>query len=878
MKMTAKVLTSFFSFQLLLMPGAWGLVITEVFTQPPSSPNNSGIYDANCAGKTQLSSNQYVEIYNETNSNIDLAGHTLSDGTSSVTIVAWNNNFNGPLDGIAVANDNSTILPARSHAIIFDPDYAKCDQLLNASLPKTIYAFTLQTIAVPGTRNFGSGGISETESVTIRNASNTVVATFGSSFTPSAAGESVSWEMINPDLANADVSSNWQRSNVHGARSMGFANSVTTPRLVITEVYAQTPSGSNTGINNALCTGTIASSDQFVEVYNDSPIPLDLSGFLVGDGTSDDTLVAWRPSFHGTLSSSATLMNPGSAVLPPFTHGLILDPDYGQCDQSFSSLLSGGIYVFSLATSASVPGSQSFGSGGIATTEAVTLKGPSGNELSTYGSPLLAALLPFAPGAGNSAERKSVSSTDTPGQWQNSRDYLGLSPGRANSIGENDIVITEIMSTLPAQKNICCENELSLNRAQTQEYVEIYNRGSTPVDLSQFSITEGAGLDYLRAWNTSHHGALRNSGVVTNSTILQPGRYALILDPDYANFGDQVYDIPPDALILTVGTSTGSQGIGAGGISATEPLTLYDGAGVTVTTYGSPVASNRASFSSAVDDGLDAIPVSSGVSRSVERIDLFGDDVAGNWQVSTDFGIHSPGGPNSVTAGVPKLAWLGFGSPTTVVQSDVVQSESRVVAAFTLSSPETVHTLGLASNDDLDTFSGSFSLQLYRDGAGENNSLSDDAVLVGTLQRCPALPLVRDALSGTNVVKFGVRDWIPLIEGRQVSLESTGAAPSARFTTGGSMTLSQGELKLTAELPSDLRSAESATVRCRDGAWILENQNLTNGNYKLLLTLTSAPTHSTTLNFMSPIGWTRDQGNRSNTTPQISPHSIILSP
>src|SRR4051794_16369574 len=126
MKAKNTCLAAFCFFAAILSSPANALIITEVFNHP-SGAANTGTNDAGCAGKAQSTSNQFVEIYNDTDAPVDLSGYTLSDGASTDTLIAWSNAFNGPLNGITILNASSTILPARSFALILDPDYGKCD-------------------------------------------------------------------------------------------------------------------------------------------------------------------------------------------------------------------------------------------------------------------------------------------------------------------------------------------------------------------------------------------------------------------------------------------------------------------------------------------------------------------------------------------------------------------------------------------------------------------------------------------------------------------------------------------------------------------------------------------------------------------------------
>ena len=147
----------------------------------------------------------------------------------------------------------------------------------------------------------------------------------------------------------------------------------------------------------------------------------------------------------------------------------------------------------------------------------------------------------------------------------------------------------------------------------TDEFVEIYNlSNSVAVDLTGWRLADGSNDD----------------GIVDagDGLVLQPGRYGVILDPDY--FGHSTtYDhrIPEGALLLTVDGST----LGSGGLSNSqaERVTLLDAGGGIVAQY---------TYSIGNPSG-----------HSDEKVDFQGPDVPENWDDSCVSG-GTPGFLNSV--------------------------------------------------------------------------------------------------------------------------------------------------------------------------------------------------------------------------------------
>ena len=94
---------------------------------------------------------------------------------------------------------------------------------------------------------------------------------------------------------------------------------------------------------------------------------------------------------------------------------------------------------------------------------------------------------------------------------------------------------------------------------KSDEFVEIYNAGVVPVDLTGWEIGDSSAFDNL-------------SGVGEGGMTLQPGQYGVILDRDYFSDSSSTYAglIPPDALLLSIDGAT----LGNGGLSNSRAKTI----------------------------------------------------------------------------------------------------------------------------------------------------------------------------------------------------------------------------------------------------------------------------------------------------------------
>ena len=200
-----------------------------------------------------------------------------------------------------------------------------------------------------------------------------------------------------------------------------------------------------------------------------------------------------------------------------------------------------------------------------------------------------------------------------------------------NQEGVPPIVISEVMS------HVCGGDEYR----QWGQYVELYNRGAYPVDVGGWLLyDEGQSgtPDELVSWSSRFVSF--DFGLVTDTTIIPPGGFALIVSPNFpqappaSRLGTPIV---PGTVILTVRDS--ELGDDYYRILGSEPgydtLTLYIGSrGVIhtlVDTYGTPNIPGP--YPSEIgDDRLDSFPYYLSACESIERIDPNAKDSQSNWQ------------------------------------------------------------------------------------------------------------------------------------------------------------------------------------------------------------------------------------------------------
>ena len=156
------------------------------------------------------------------------------------------------------------------------------------------------------------------------------------------------------------------------------------------------------------------------------------------------------------------------------------------------------------------------------------------------------------------------------------------------------------------------------------EFLEILNRGGSPLNLSGYWISDNSEVDSLMPYGDTALLRFAPEAVI-NSSVIPPGGYALILDPEYVEsctLNPQPYLIPEGTVILRPQDSD----IG-NGLSLSDRLYLIDRSGDTVDSYPGDIEA---------PDGY-----------SVERRDPDKPPEPDNWRISASGA--TPGAENSVS-------------------------------------------------------------------------------------------------------------------------------------------------------------------------------------------------------------------------------------
>ena len=455
---------------------------------------------------------------------------------------------------------SSTLIAPMGYALILDPDY------------EGIYSVPADTtlLSVEDSANLGSG-LSTNDSVYLFDASGALpISSFSFPFDP---GLGVSVEI--DAIEDGDTLGNWIASPC--MHSAGAPNCAELPSNLSTEVLL--------AINEVMANPLSESEGEFIELFNFGAEAIELGGMVLSDGDTTDLLVGWEG---------------GSTLLQPLSFALILDPDYpGNYDIPEGTLL------------LSVASSSTLGNGLSVKDPISILQAGTQIVIDTYTHIL-------DPGNGVSTEKVDAGVGDIPSNYVASSCLSGSSPGSWNcaTLDGSDPVLGATISIMEVMANPLDEDR--------DEYIELFNYGSEPVDLAGFRISDGDKEESLVSFDGE-------------TTLLQPGQYALILDAEYSG----PYTIPNETVLLkTADTSIGS------GLSTNDPIKLRAPKGAAaVSTY--------------------FFPFNPGNGVSAEKIDLLVGDVAANWSASSC--NATPGSANCVA--------LVGGSEATISSTSIVISE-----------------------------------------------------------------------------------------------------------------------------------------------------------------------------------------------------------
>lgn len=203
---------------LLVLVAASRIVITEVMADPKGITGSHYPEDRN----------EFVELYNVSDSAIDLLDWTIDDGDAVDRLRAWTD---PSILNAGSLRLGTTLLDPRCYALVLDPEYTDTMPLGGHVQPYHFGANTL--ILTVGNTTIGDG-LENNDAVTLASSSAygyEDTSTYGTpsdtaDSIPCDAGDGISWERI--DVSGPDTLSNWMACRDTAGCTPGAANSSTT--------------------------------------------------------------------------------------------------------------------------------------------------------------------------------------------------------------------------------------------------------------------------------------------------------------------------------------------------------------------------------------------------------------------------------------------------------------------------------------------------------------------------------------------------------------------------------------------------------------------------------------------------------------------------
>lgn len=243
----------------------------------------------------------------------------------------------------------------------------------------------------------------------------------------------------------------------------------------------------------------------------------------------------------------------------------------------------------------------------------------------------------------------SLSPTPAPSPTASMTSTLAPTPTETPTQVSYPIAITEVMG------NPCGVDEKV--DAIYNEYIELFNYGSHPVNVEGLWISDGSDKkgnpDMIVPWNRREPEFNLGSHLIMSEAIIQPNGFAVILSPRYiAGQGAfrLPYLFPRDTVILTIaeGSFLGDDKSGIEIQLERNPIILYVGnqdiIEEVISTYGTPRLTGTPK--NIRDDGEDEIPFQLADCHSAERLDAAYPDQQDYWiEVKDGSPGSSPGSP-----------------------------------------------------------------------------------------------------------------------------------------------------------------------------------------------------------------------------------------
>lgn len=197
------------------------LIITEVMSNVKGSDSS--------IGGTPGDRNEYIELYNNSDSIINIKYYTISDGDAIDQLDCWDDTYGILPDNVII---NDSILYSHHFAVILDPEY--CDSSYGNFDFFMPYIFGDSTLIIKPINTTIGNGLSTNDPIFLYDSNLVIIDTYGTPFDttdtiPFDPGDGISMERVY--FNSNDNINNWAPSTDQSGGTPGMYNSISNAKL-----------------------------------------------------------------------------------------------------------------------------------------------------------------------------------------------------------------------------------------------------------------------------------------------------------------------------------------------------------------------------------------------------------------------------------------------------------------------------------------------------------------------------------------------------------------------------------------------------------------------------------------------------------------------
>lgn len=246
---------------------------------------------------------EYIELFNDGALDEDLTSWTFTDGDATDNIIAWNEATHGDIADSDVTTGTTYIHPG-AYGVILDQEYVLGSG--GTDTGRQPYNFPPGTVIFTTSNTTLGDELQTSDTIVLYDVGGFQEDSYTTALDP---GNAKSRERRNP--FRGDFTGNWGTSTTDS--TAGYINTLYAGGPVVNEVLA-----------NAI--GTTDDFNEYVEIYNNLDVAIDINGWKITDEDATDVIEAWNEVTHGNITDPDPTFD--TTVIPAGGYAVILDNEY----------------------------------------------------------------------------------------------------------------------------------------------------------------------------------------------------------------------------------------------------------------------------------------------------------------------------------------------------------------------------------------------------------------------------------------------------------------------------------------------------------------------------------------------------------------------